>query len=154
VPIGHLQNGKEQISADHVFDGLIWRLRITRRKNNADPEWYTLKTSIKCDGDGSSEMWRTEAKMEISFKRRDGILDNCGKVSHSFASWKGDGNRWVHMPKLDCYYSPLPSTFDRILAFVVIETDSESFARRPILDLRSPMNDVILVVKGQTFPVN
>ncbi|GMS90980.1 hypothetical protein PENTCL1PPCAC_13155, partial [Pristionchus entomophagus] len=156
VPIGTLQNGRTLISPDHAFDGLIWRLHVAHAHAINFCDAYTLAASIGCDGDGSSEMWRTVAKMQMSFIRKDGSLENRGKVLHSFASWKGEGNKCDLTPHRANYYhnSSITSFPAPIKAVVTIETNSESFIRRPILDRNSSISDVILVLNGQKFEVN
>ncbi|GMS97666.1 hypothetical protein PENTCL1PPCAC_19841, partial [Pristionchus entomophagus] len=65
-------------------------------------------------------------------------------VSHSFASWKRGGNR--------CDFKPLPHNTKCVYVDVVVE--NESFARRPIIDPKSSINDVVLVLEQKEFPVN
>ncbi|GMS90969.1 hypothetical protein PENTCL1PPCAC_13144, partial [Pristionchus entomophagus] len=113
-----------------------------------------LTASINCDGDGSSDMWRTLSKIKMNFHHTFGrtILGR-HQVSHSFASWKGNSNK-CDLPSgytrfVDDYYDYRP-----IEAVVAIETESESFNRQPIIDAKSSIHDVILVLEGQKFPVN
>ncbi|GMS91745.1 hypothetical protein PENTCL1PPCAC_13920 [Pristionchus entomophagus] len=102
-----------------------------------------------CRGDGSSVLWRTEAKIQMTYKGSYGIP--CSYMTKcTLTSWK---QSFVNMPRCMIPISVCEVTLD-------IEAETESFASRPILDVSfdddwmREHSDVILVLEGQKFPVN
>ncbi|GMS86072.1 hypothetical protein PENTCL1PPCAC_8248, partial [Pristionchus entomophagus] len=111
---------------------------------------YEMVAFIECDGDESSEMWRTEATMKIGYKGTYGsIFLYCDKKLHMFVSWKGNHKKQEHGSR---FFDT--NTFCVGEAIISIEAESQRFTRRPNFDLNSTIHDAILVLEGEKIPVN
>ncbi|GMS97618.1 hypothetical protein PENTCL1PPCAC_19793, partial [Pristionchus entomophagus] len=149
MPIDKLQNG-QTLTHKHRVDELIWRLHV-KHTHQFDKD-FTLTATIDCDGQDSSEMWRADAKMRLSFKLNNAAPDVSYQVSHSFASWKGDDNKCVlTTSRYTTHYNPNCRPIEAILTF---EIESESFYRRTILNVKSSIHDGVIVRDGKRIPVN
>ncbi|GMS90976.1 hypothetical protein PENTCL1PPCAC_13151, partial [Pristionchus entomophagus] len=136
-----LKDGQTQITTHHA-DGFIWRLFATRVSSRHVCGWDQLKVYLGCDVDGSSELWLAKTKIQLTDQS---IYCRPSTASHSFTSWRPYHNK--------CQIAQMnPEGIDAL--FVDIEFESESFVRRPILNLKSDIHDAILVLEGQKIPVD
>ncbi|GMS97665.1 hypothetical protein PENTCL1PPCAC_19840, partial [Pristionchus entomophagus] len=147
-----LQDGEKLISPAHTFDGLIWRLHVKSFSyKDIDRKHSELAVSVYCEGDELSEMWRTFADIHMSYTQKDGVLPFAKKKYkwfNWFASWEEERNKFVLMR------IPNPMKAPTTSISVTIDTNNDSFARRPIIDPKSSINDVVLVLEQKEFPVN
>ncbi|GMS97862.1 hypothetical protein PENTCL1PPCAC_20037, partial [Pristionchus entomophagus] len=148
MPINKLQNGQTRSTTKRA-GGLIWRMHVKR--THMFDEDYTLTATIDCDGQDSTKMWRTEAKMQLSFKLAKGSARSILQVSHSFASYKGDRNKFDLTSGKYTHYDSYCCPIEAILS---IELESESFDRLPLLNAKSSIHDAIIMLDGNKISVH
>ncbi|GMS97669.1 hypothetical protein PENTCL1PPCAC_19844, partial [Pristionchus entomophagus] len=129
-----------QISPVHRFNGLAWRVHVMHTFR-----YDSSMVVLHCDSE-ESELWWAQTKIGITAKITNRNAPVNFPMPYTFASWKPDGKR---CDKLQLIRGPL----SEVSVEIQMENESESFTRRPILDLRS-IPDVIFVLEGQKFPVN
>ncbi|GMS90993.1 hypothetical protein PENTCL1PPCAC_13168, partial [Pristionchus entomophagus] len=145
-----LPEGEEQISQAHVFDGKIRRLHVKKgRANFSTRRERAMMVSVHCEGDELGDLWRIRADMQLSYEQKgNDTLITLKKLQADnwFFSWKCD----FELPEV-----PNATKTPTISISVSINiSHNESFARRPILNSKLSINDVILVPKGKKVSVN